>query len=303
MPRQGELLLSFWHVELKNPNGIPVRRKLTAVGDTVKFKDLDPGIYVLCVSGTQGRKSCESMDLTVSDSGKSHTFSKEVQPPRFVPNQQDMHQVSAWKLSLPDDAREQMILSERAQLRGDPEEARRHLERAIAICPDYPDALNNLGTYFHRAGDYQTALGYFNRAIDIDPGLYAGWVNMSGSLTGLGRFKEALEAVNNALELRPKDLPGTSQAALVHFYMRDYPTATRYFKKVLELDPASASTPQLFLAHMALGQRKLDEAEAYLRNYLQLHPNSPRAEEVRSTLQNVVSRSIIHSSGPQQARR
>jgi Tfp pilus assembly protein PilF len=72
-----------------------------------------------------------------------------------------------------------------------------------------------------------------------------------------------------------------------YFYLRKFPEAKTYFEKVVRLDPSSAKSPQLFLAHIAFAERRPDEAEHQIRRYLELHPNSPQAASLRQTLQNL----------------
>src|SRR6185369_12750395 len=49
--------------------------------------------------------------------------------------------------------------------KGDIEKARRHLQRAIEISPNFDEALNNLGTYYYRDGRFETAANLFQRAL------------------------------------------------------------------------------------------------------------------------------------------
>jgi tetratricopeptide (TPR) repeat protein len=292
IPEPGNRRLVFWQVEVRKSTGEPLRKTVGAAGDTVKFKDLDPGIYIVCVAGALARQSCQSIDLNTSTGDKS--VSKDLHVPGRSANR-DGYGISAARLSVPAEAREEMLLSEKKQLRGDQDGSKEHLQRALEICPDFPEALNNLGTYHHRSGEYDSAIELFSRSIEIDSGFFAGWVNLAGSLTATGKFEPALEAIQKALAIRQNDVSANSQAALIHFYMRKYGTAKKYFKKVASLDPASATGPQLFLAHISLGESRYQEAADYIRDYLDQHPNSPKAKDLKATLQNIASRSIIQT--------
>jgi Tfp pilus assembly protein PilF len=294
IPEPGIRMLTFWQLEIRKSTGEPLRKTVGAAGETVKFKDLDPGIYIVCVAGAQAQQSCQSVDLNPSGGGKQNTFTKELTPPNLT-DRRDGFNVSAARLAVPEEAREEMLLSEKAQLRGDRAGSREHLERALQIHPDFPEALNNLGTFHHRAGEFDSAIDLFSRCTEIDSGFFAGWVNLAGSLTALGRFEPALRAIDKALALRNNEVSANSQAALIHFYLRRYSTARRYFNKVVKLDPASATGPQLFLAHISLGEGRYEEAADHIRDYLEQHPNSPKAKDLTATLQNIASRSIIQT--------
>jgi tetratricopeptide (TPR) repeat protein len=174
---------------------------------------------------------------------------------------EDAHRIDAKRLAVPEKARREMIRAEEAQISGDSDGARKHLERAIEMYPDYADALNNLGTHFHRAGDYQRSLDYFTRVTQIDPQFYAGWVNLGGSLLALGRLEPALNANLKAARIRPDDPLVNSQLGINYFYLRRYGEAKQHLGKVLSIDPSSANSPQLFLAQIAMAERSPHDAE------------------------------------------
>jgi len=289
LPAPNDRGYKLWKVEIRKSSGEPVRQAVAASGDTVGFKSLEPGIYIFCLMGEKGRQRCQSIDLVPAPNQTSHRFVKKFEAPPLGVNQKDAHKVSARKLAVPDKARKEMIRAEEAQLKGDKGEALRHLERAIEICPAYADALNNLGTYYHRSGDYERSVQYFTNATRLDPEFFAAWVNLGGSLLALGKLQSALDANKRALELRPNDPLANSQVGINYFYLRNYAESKRFLEKVLSLDPYSANSPQLFLAHIAFAEKEQDSAQKYIRGYLELHPNSPQAPHLRRTLQNLVS--------------
>jgi Flp pilus assembly protein TadD len=294
LPR-GDRAYKLWRVELKRSSGEPLRQQVAAGGDTARFKDVPPSIYVLCVSGEKGKSRCESIDLNPPSTGATRTIHKSIEVPATAAHD-DAHQVNARKLAVPGRARREMIRSEEAQLRGDSEESVEHLERAIEIFPDYTDALNNLGTHYHRKGDYDRALGYFTRVIAIDERFFPGWINLAGSLLALGRLEPALEANLKAIRLRPNDALVNCQTGTNYFYLRRYPEAKLFFEKAVTIDPSSANAPQLFLAHIAMAEQNPPVAARHIRSFLDLHPNSPRAAGLRRTLET------LETKGPEAVR-
>jgi tetratricopeptide (TPR) repeat protein len=265
------------------------------VGQTLRLKNLEPGLYVACFSGTLDRQKCQSLDLNAPTPGKPHRFNVTLQPPQFSAQNRDTKTVTKNSLSVPRGAREQLVASEKAELNGQREAARMHLERALEIFPDFPEALNNLGTIYYRKGKFERAVELFGRAKDVDPDCYAAWINLAGGLTSLARFDEAMTAAETALELRPNAALANSHTGLLYFYRHDYVRAKSYFEKALSLDPVSSDSPQLFLAHIALSEQRLDDAEAYYRNYLEHHPHAPDAEETRHTLRLLETRRLVVS--------
>ncbi len=279
--------LSTWLIELRRSTGELAGISTNLSGSKVNFKDLDPGIYTICITGTHDRRQCESVDLTPPAGKTSYRFSKSFQPPARVLGAEDSHTVSQSSLSVPQEARDELIKAERAQIRGDIKEAEKHLLQALEIDPSYADALNNLGTYYHRERRYEDALRCFQKVTDMEPGYYGGWVNMGGSLIVLGRFQEALEANKRAFSLRPDSGLVVSQLALSYFYLHDLENARKYFLQVLAKDPESPVMPQLYLLHISLADRDRAGAAAYIKDFLRVHPNGPEADHLRETLANI----------------
>jgi len=293
----------LWKVNLRSASGEPLRDAVAAPGGTVRFKKLQPGIYLVCLSGDKNRSRCQSVDLVPPPDRKEQVFEKSFELPPQITNRVDAHGVSASRLGVPDKARREMLRSEEAQLRGDSEGAVRYLERAVEIYSKYTEALNNLGTHYHRAGNYTRSIEYFTKVTQLDPRFFAGWVNLGGSLLAAGKFESALEANQKAVQLRPDEALANSQMGMNYFYLRRFPEAKTYFTKAVTLDPYSAKSPQLFLAHIAFAERRPDEAENQIRQYLELHPNSPQAPGLRQTLQNLAATAALKSQENSQSSR
>ena len=295
LPHASDRIYKLWKVELRKNTGEPFRQELGAGGETVRFKGLKAGIYILCLFGEKGRSRCESIDLIPAANQIPQVFVKQIQAPPMPVHQKDSHQVSKNRLAIPGKAHKELIKSEEAQLRGATQEALRHLERAIELYPEYVDALNNLGTYYHRSGNYERSIKYFARATELAPEFFAGWVNLGGSLLAVGRLEPALEANKQAIKLRPGDALANSQMGMNYFYMRQFDEAKQYFLKVLGVDPSSANQPHLFLAHIAHLEGRPEEARSFIGNYLELHPNSPQAPHLRRTLQHLSTTGLSQS--------
>jgi tetratricopeptide (TPR) repeat protein len=77
-------------------------------------------------------------------------------------------------------------------------------ERAVALAPTEPIAANALAaTLAGLPGRADDALRAADRAIELDPGLDAGWSTRSAALLVAGRYPEAIEAVQRAIALNP----------------------------------------------------------------------------------------------------
>ncbi len=280
---------TFWEVYLKNSAGETLRQATGTAGGSVIFKKLEPAIYVVCVVGEKHRSRCESIDLYPPPGELRHSVSRDLELPRTIPRNASTHSISRVRLAVPKRAQQEMARYEECRARGDTASALLHLERALAIYPVYLEALNNLGTHYHRAANYQRSIQLFRKTTELDPDFATGWLNLGGSFLASGKFRQALEAQLSALALRPDDVLANAQTAMSYYYLREYGEARKLFERVVELDPESAAFPHLYLAHIAREEKQGREADRYIRDFLRYHPNSPRAAYLRRTLGDLPS--------------
>lgn len=287
----------LWAIELVDSNWNPVAETTVIGGDRVRFKNLAPGIYTVCVSGVRRGRRCSSADLTPPPGAKQAVFEVEVPAAVFAGSATDLMTVSVASLSVPQKAREELRRSIVAGRRGERDKSLAHLRRALDICPDYAQALNDLGAYFHRRGEYAQAVRHFTRAAELEPDYFAAWLNLGKSYMGLRDYAKAVEASGRALSFRPDDLMANGQLALGYYFLRDFGAAKKYFQRVAELDPASSSLPHLYLARIAFNERRREEGARYLQSYLAVHPNSPQADQYRVVLRNLLGETAAAGGG------
>jgi len=155
-------------------------------------------------------------------------------------------------------------------------EARKELEAALALKPDYADALGNLGVIFQRQGRAVEAERLFRRAIAADPRNLQHHLNLGLTLTGQKRFTEASHALKQALDLDPNHPAALTAMGMVMIRLRQLDDALGLFRKVVSLQPRSAD------AHLNLGIALADlgrQAEA-LQSFdeaVRLAPQLPAA--------------------------
>src|SRR5512138_3553214 len=70
----------------------------------------------------------------------------------------------------PDKARPHNNLGDALRKAGRLEEAQVHFERALALKPDYPDALNNLATIYNNNGRKRDAIILLSTCLQLEPG-------------------------------------------------------------------------------------------------------------------------------------
>jgi tetratricopeptide (TPR) repeat protein len=163
------------------------------------------------------------------------------------------------------------------EAKGNVEKARKHLQKAIEISPNFDDALNNLGTYYFRDGRYDTAANLFLRALKANPNSFFAQVNLGGTFIALRDYERALAENLKALDMRPDDSLAQSQTGQTLFHLKQYPEALTHLRRAKQLDPFSFSLPGIFIAEILQIQGERERAIAEYKEFLSTHPGHPRS--------------------------
>jgi PAS domain S-box-containing protein len=125
-----------------------------------------------------------------------------------------------------------------------PSSTRRGLDRLLGKAKSYHKKGLRL---YYREGNYTDAIGFFDRAIEIDPDLAVAWYDRGICLRHLGRDEEALKNVDRAVELAPDDEEfSVTRADLLKRIgiLQQRPdvleAAVRSYNRVVEINPDQA---------------------------------------------------------------
>jgi tetratricopeptide (TPR) repeat protein len=188
---------------------------------------------------------------------------------------------------VPPTARDLYLKAMESAQAGDNVKAVEQLKGALAIYPQFPLALNELGVRYLKLGQIDKAAEAFKSAVELDPDEFHPRLNYGIALLNQKRYPEAEEQLRVALAKR-------SDAPTVHMYLGIVLAMQRKYEegqKELQLAIASNST-EVALAHRYLAgiyfetnqdSRGADELEIYLR----LVPKTPEAEVLRKKIKEI----------------
>jgi protein O-mannosyl-transferase len=171
--------------------------------------------------------------------------------------------------------------------RGAVDEAVAHVEKALALKPDYAEARNNLGLTLTSRGRIDEALAQYRKALELQPDYAEAHNNLGFLLAGHGQVDEAIAHYRRALEVDPA-------LAGAHYNLAEALTARRQTDEALaHLRMALALRPEYAEVHNSLGvvlaeRGKLDEARAQFAKAVELKPHYA---EARNNLGIVLARS------------
>jgi tetratricopeptide (TPR) repeat protein len=125
-----------------------------------------------------------------------------------------------------------------AYLSSDPETSRQALLHALELQPHFPEALYDLGSIEQARKNWDSAVAYYQRAIDQQMDYWPAWNNMGNTLFAMGRRDPALRCFDTTLRLNPDYWPAQYNIAVLEYLNGRYTEAVPRLRTVLDWQPA-----------------------------------------------------------------
>jgi tetratricopeptide (TPR) repeat protein len=248
-----------------------------------RFKGIPTGTYTLIIHVPRAGESRRTVEVGPSVADSKGRIRVEVRLERSL-SQDNEHLISATRLALPAEAKDQYLRA-MAQLESDDVQgAIASLQKATEIAPRFPEAWNHLGTIAYTTRRYEDAERYFRSALEQDPDAYDPLVNLGGTLIALRRLEESLTLNQRAVRLKPEDPLAHSQLGMSYYHLEQYAQAEEQLRLAKSLDPGHFTFPQLLLASIYARRNERAEAIRELEDFLKLHPDSERVPRVRAQI-------------------
>ncbi len=120
---------------------------------------------------------------------------------------------------------------------GASEDAERAFRKALAINPDHPDALNNLGLILMRSDRDDEARSYLERAVKVRPDFVEANRNLAVNLLRNEEYTATKNYLTKFLEHHPEDVPALKCMGHALERLGDLKQARIYYEKVLRNGP------------------------------------------------------------------
>ncbi len=171
-------------------------------------------------------------------------------------------------LSLPDpkDKIEQQNLLHAAMIASEdnrPEDARKSLEKVLALDPKSPTALRQIGEVEFATGDYAQAAQHLKRAVEVRPGDATASFYEGQAMEKMHNLAGARDALETSLKLMPEQIPARLLLGQVCLGLKDPKAAEDQFEAALLLQSDNVEA-QLGLANAQLAEGGFAEAAQLL---------------------------------------
>jgi len=162
-------------------------------------------------------------------------------------------------------------------------DARRELDRALAIDADSVEALRVRGYLLETEGRYADAVVGYQEAIDQAPNFAHLHFSLGNVYRVMTRWDDALATYRTAASLAPADARPVTGMGMVYLAQEDYPAAISYFQQAIDLDP-TYSTPYGQLGNAYYTSGDFVHAAEPLEKAVALEKNSVRLSSYKHVL-------------------
>jgi tetratricopeptide (TPR) repeat protein len=207
--------------------------------------------------------------------------------------------VSAQDLNIPSKAKKEFNKAGDAMQQADWNEAKKHLEKAVAIYPQYASAYNNLGVVAMKQNDLPAAKAGFERAVELNDSSGSAYLNLGRLYLKDRNYDETARLMDKVLSL-----DGNSPEALT--ILADCDVATgKYAEAIAAVQHVHANPHERYaIAHLIAAaafekQNDARGAAAEYEQFLKEDPKSPRAAGARKALQRLSAANQPHAGAPE----
>jgi Flp pilus assembly protein TadD len=170
--------------------------------------------------------------------------------------------------------------------RGRVDDALAEYRKALELRPDYAEAYNNRGFLLASRGSIDEAIADYRRALEIDPGLAGAHRNLAEALIARGRTGEAIVHLRRTIALKPESAEARNRLGVILAEGGELDEARENFLEAVKQRPDYAD------AHNNLGivlarTGHIDEAITQFRDALHYNPTST---QIRDNLDAALAR-------------
>lgn len=257
-------------------NSLAAAQTFTNEDCRAEFTTLASGDYYVEVSGA-GIETAESPIFSVGQASQAI----EVAVKRTSQSGGSLNSaptVSVTDLNIPDKARKEFEKASSLIAKQDWDKALEHLNRAVAIFPQFADAYNNLAVVYARLGQRDHERESLQKALSLNDHLLPALTNLASMDLVDRNLPEAETLLNRATAIDPRDVPSLALLAKIELLNQHYDAAVATCHKVHLMPHAPQSMVHYVAARALEAEHRVMEAMSELKTFLDEQPSGPGAD-------------------------
>ena len=285
-------------VVLSRPDGSRVGRKTVGYDGSFLFDALASGDYLLTIErpgfASVGRpleiRNYEEPRTVVLDirlkGNESASFREVVKAYGSLPSDRKAEERSR-KVSRK--AGRAYLKASAAAAKGDRSKAIRHLRKAVREQPEFFEAHYNLGVHYQALEQWENATRAYLRAIELSGNSARPNFNLGVIYHYQGKLDQAIERYRQALEYDPSFAEAHQALGEARFQQGRPYAAEQHLETATRLAPARAAPSFGLLVKIQLLNKDPNQAQFYLDQFLQHHPDAPIAPTLQKEIDNLLA--------------
>lgn len=121
--------------------------------------------------------------------------------------------------------------------RGDFDQAILYFNKSIEIDPNNPMAYRDRGAAYSAKGKHDLAISDWTKALEIDPNDRTAYFNRGRTFCIIKQYDRAISDLNKTLEIDPRDADAYNERGIAYFEKGQYDLGISDFNKVIEINP------------------------------------------------------------------
>jgi tetratricopeptide (TPR) repeat protein len=273
--------MSNVRVELRDGvTGSIVNSAYTGIGGSFEFRQIPQGNYdVIASSGAQ------QVEERVESSMHAMVDLRLPSPAKAAPNDGlGNRSVSVAQYRVSEAAREELRKAREATVKDKPDEAQKHLNKALDLSPNYADALTLRAIFKLDAKDVDSAVEDLDKAVQNDPNCAMAYMAMGSAFNMQGKFDDALRTLQRSQSLAPDAWQSYFEMGRAYAGKKDFEASVQALNRAQTLAPSEYPLIRLVRAHALLGLHRYGDAAADLEAYINRNPSGPDAAQAQQML-------------------
>ncbi len=158
------------------------------------------------------------------------------------------------------------------------------------------EELYNKGTNYALEGDFQKAIEFHQKAVELEPQFADGWINLGGDYANINDFEKALKYFDKAIELDPQNYRSWSNKGFVIFKQRKFEEAFICYNEAFKLNSEDAQVKNnrgYILQELA--KKKIKTEDELLKQLEGFYPRSAINEMVNEIEKKQRSMEVLNT--------
>ena len=195
--------------------------------------------------------------------------------------------ISVTSLLVPKDARKEYERALKDIEKNKLENAKKHLDKAIAKYDEYAAAWNKLGWIYRNNQEEEKATEAFEKAIAVDSQYIPPYMNLATLQFQTGQFQNAVDMSEKVLQMDPSIGFASFIQAMGNFNLNNVDAAEKGARHAEQGPHANIPQVHALLAEIYLQKEDYSQAAVEMQTYLEESPEGQFAEKMKETLAQI----------------